>query len=403
MDFKDILLLVNVTATDDVYPTLIQHAREHKWRLAIEDRMVPPQGWRGDGAIVQAMDWPVVTRYVRSLVRRGIPVVNLVNSHIGNSLSTCAIDTRQVGEMAASHFRKCGFRHAAYFTMEWILGRKLVSDSFARAMKSCDTALWAWPLEAAEGQVNNRSAMAKWLKGKLRSAPKPIAVLCPNAYNAVNLLNTCLDVGISVPDDVAILSGHYDPMFCDCQSVPISGIEIDSRRQALEAAALLDRLIKGQAHTPEHILITPTGIVVRQSTDVLATENATLRKAFRFIRENISRPFGAAEIADHLAIPRVTLDRLFASELKRSAGAEIMRQRIERAKRLLSETDDTLADVASACGFCHASYLISAFKKAVGTTPRRYRHSPNGRQAPLRGPCRWNPSPPSMCGRTCGR
>ena len=371
--FRDILLLVNVTATDDVYPTLIQHAREHKWRLTIEDRMAPPRGWRGDGAIVQAMDWPVVTRYVRSLVRRGIPVVNLVNSHIGNSLSTCAIDTRQVGEMAASHFRECGFRHAAYFTMEWLCGRRLVSDSFARAMKSCDTALWAWPLEAAEGQINNRSAMAKWLKGKLRSAPKPIAVLCPNAYNAVNLLNTCLDVGISVPDDVAILSGHYEPMFCDCQAVPISGIEIDSRQQAREAAALLNRLINGQERSPKRILITPTRIIARQSTDVLATENELLRGALRFIRENLSRPIGAADIAGSLGIPRIRLDRLFAAELKRPAGAEIMRQRIAKAKRLLTETRDTLAAIAVDCGFCHASYFINAFKKATGSTPRRYR------------------------------
>ena len=97
MEFKDILLLVNVTATDDVYPTLIQHAREHHWRLTIEDRMAPPQGWRGDGAIVQAMDWPVVTRYVKSLMRRGIPVVNLINSRIGDSMPSCIIDMRQIG------------------------------------------------------------------------------------------------------------------------------------------------------------------------------------------------------------------------------------------------------------------------------------------------------------------
>ena len=118
MEHKDILLLVNVTATDDVYPTLIQHAREHKWRLTIEDRMAPPQGWRGDGAIVQAMDWPVIANYVRSLRRRGIPVVNLINSRIGDSMPSCTIDIRQVGKMAAAHFREHGFRHAAFFTME---------------------------------------------------------------------------------------------------------------------------------------------------------------------------------------------------------------------------------------------------------------------------------------------
>ena len=373
MDFRDILLLVNVTATDDVYPTLIQHAREHKWRLTIEDRMAPPRGWRGDGAIVQAMDWPVVTRYVKSLVHRGIPVVNIANTRIGDSIPSCTIDIQQVGKMAAAHFRERGFRHAAYFTMEWLHGRKLVADSLAKAMTECDTALWAWPLEASESLVYNRSAMVKWLKRKLRGAPKPIAVLCPNAYNAVTLLNVCLDMGLSVPDEVAILSAHYDPAFCDCQAVPISGIEIDTRRQAIEAATLLDRLIDGNAHANEHISIPPTSVVVQQSTDVLATENPILRQSFQFIRENLSRPFGAADIAKGLGVPRIRLDRLFAAELKRSVGKEILRQRIAKAKKMLDDTDATLAAIASECGFCHASYLINAFKKATGITPHHAR------------------------------
>ena len=36
--------------------------------------MAPPKGWRGAGAIVQAMDWPVISQYVKSLTKRGIPV-----------------------------------------------------------------------------------------------------------------------------------------------------------------------------------------------------------------------------------------------------------------------------------------------------------------------------------------
>ncbi|MBQ6330200.1 MAG: helix-turn-helix transcriptional regulator, partial [Kiritimatiellae bacterium] len=87
-------------------------------------------------------------------------------------------------------------------------------------------------------------------------------------------------------------------------------------------------------------------------------------------------PFGAAEIAAALEVPRIRLDRLFAAELNRSAGKEILRQRLAKAKQLLVETDDTLAAIASSCGFCHASYLINAFKKATGTTPHRYRRNP---------------------------
>ena len=373
MGFKDILILVNVTATDNVYPTLIQYAREHGWRLTIEDRMAPPKGWRGDGAIVQAMDWPVISRYVKSLAKRGIPVVNLVNSKVGHSLPSCVVDIRKAAEATAAHFLERGFSHAVYFAMEWLSSRDVSFAVFAKAIKGCKVQKWVWPEEARGHRVNDRAAMTKWLIGKLRGAERPLAVFCPNPYNAVTFLNVCLDAGISVPDEVAVMCDAYDPAFCDCQSVPITGIEYDTRRQALEGAALLDRLIDGDKTGPKRIVIPPKRIVVQQSTDVIATKNELLRAALRFIRENIGRPFGAAEIATSLGVPRIRLDRLFAAELRRSAGKEILRQRLAKAKQLLTETDDTLGAIASSCGFCHASYLVNAFKKATGTTPRRYR------------------------------
>ena len=373
MEFREILLLVNVTATDNVYPTLIQYAREHRWRLTIEDRMAPPKGWRGDGAIVQAMDWPVTSQYVKSLTKRGIPVVNLVNSKAGHSLPSCVVDIRKASEAAAEHYLERGFSRAVYFAMEWLSSRDVSFAQFASAMKGCDVQKWAWPDEAHGRRVNDRAAMIKWLIGKLRGVERPLAVLCPNPYNAVTFMNVCLDAGIAVPDEVAVMCDAYDPAFCDCQAVPITGIEYDTRRQALEGAALLDRLIDGVKGGPTRIVIPPTRIVVQQSTDVIATKNPLLRQALRFIRENIGRPFGAAEIAAALEVPRIRLDRLFAAELNRSAGKEILRQRLAKAKQLLTETDDTLDAIASSCGFCHASYLVNAFKKATGTTPHHYR------------------------------
>ena len=382
MEFRDILILVNATATDNVYPTLIQYAREHGWRLTIEDRMAPPKGWRGDGAIVQAMDWPVISRYVKSLANRGIPVVNLVNSKVGHSLPSCVIDIRKSSETAAAHFLERGFTHAVYFAMEWLSSRDMSFAVFAKAMKGCDVQKWVWPEEARGRRVNDRAAMTKWLIGRLHGAERPLAVMCPNPYNAVTFLNVCLDAGIAVPDEVAVMCDAYDPAFCDCQSVPITGVEYDTRRLALEGAALLDRLIDGNKTGPKRIVIPPTRIVVQQSTDVIATKNALLRRALRFIRENIGRPFGAAEIAAALEVPRIRLDRLFAAELRRPVGKEILRQRLAKAKQLLAETDDTLDAIASSCGFCHASYLVNAFKKATGSTPHHYRRGKRKPTAP---------------------
>ena len=373
MKHKDILLLVNVTATDDVYPTIIQYAKEHGWRLTIEDRIAPPDGWRGDGTIVEAMDIPVIARYLKSLRRKGVPVVNLTDSRIARCIPSCTIDTSSVCRLASEHFRERGFTHTAFFSMEWVYGRKMQFSGFAKAWGTAHVSKWIWPESAKDYNINNRAAMLKWIKGIIAEAPKPIAVFCVNSYNAVTLLNICLDMGLSVPEEIAILSAQYDPAFCDCQTVPISGIEIDSRRHATEAAVMLDGIIEQRNGIPNHILIKPEGIKVQQSTNVLASESPMIRNAFRFIRENLSHPFGAAEVAAHLGIPRIRLDRLFASELKRSVGSEILRQRISNVKRMLAESDAKIDLIAAETGFCHASYLIKAFKKAVGITPHRFR------------------------------
>lgn len=372
MAHKDILLLVNVTATDDVYPTIIQYAREHGWRLTIEDRMAPPDGWRGDGVIAQATDAPAFSRYLQILRRKKIPVVTLTRARCAKNLASCLLDTPAASVLAAAHLKERGFTQAVCFSMEWVYGRKILADAFRNAW-SGEFRNWIWPEEAPRLRINDRAAMVRWLKDRLRSAPRPLAVFCPNSYNAVMMLNICLDQNIAVPEEVAIISNCYDPAFCDCQAVPISGVEFNTRLHAREGAMLLDRLIDSDPYISARISIPPSGLVIQQSTDVLATEDPLLRQALRFIRENITRPFGAAEIADALKIPRIRLDRCFAAALRRSPGKEIVRQRIERARRLLAETDLTLDAVAADCGFCHASYLINTFKRKTGTTPHRFR------------------------------
>lgn len=47
--------------------------------------------------------------------------------------------------------------------------------------------------------------------------------------------------------------------------------------------------------------------------------------------------------------------------------------RIQRACRALSETQDTLASIASETGFTDQSHFTRTFKQIVGTTPAHYR------------------------------
>jgi AraC family transcriptional regulator len=53
----------------------------------------------------------------------------------------------------------------------------------------------------------------------------------------------------------------------------------------------------------------------------------------------------------------------------------LMRLRIERAQRLLSETGTSIAEIAFACGFANQEHLTRLFKRSCGSTPAAYRKS----------------------------
>ena len=136
---------------------------------------------------------------------------------------------------------------------------------------------------------------------------------------------------------------------------------------------LLKRLMDGDRSAPKEVLVPPDRLVVNESSDAYAVGSPNLRRALAIIRNNLSRPLGAKQIAAEMGVSHATLDRLFASELGRSAGSEILRRRLMKAKRLLSSTNMKLSAVAAECGFCHASHLVKTFSEAEGTTPGAWR------------------------------
>jgi len=78
-------------------------------------------------------------------------------------------------------------------------------------------------------------------------------------------------------------------------------------------------------------------------------------------------------VVRHLTLSRRALELRFRRAVGRSIHAEIEHVRLERARRLLLETNITVAQVAEASGFAAASYFSRAFHKKYGISPTEYR------------------------------
>jgi LacI family transcriptional regulator len=89
------------------------------------------------------------------------------------------------------------------------------------------------------------------------------------------------------------------------------------------------------------------------------------------------------EVARRLAVSRRWLERHFKRVVGHSPHEELQRCRLERAKKMLLDTDLDAVRIAAASGFGSASYFNTFFRKLTGMTPLTFRGNQRvGRAAP---------------------
>jgi AraC-like DNA-binding protein len=95
--------------------------------------------------------------------------------------------------------------------------------------------------------------------------------------------------------------------------------------------------------------------------------------AERLLASNIDHPPSMPEIARRLGVGYSHLRRKFRICTGLSPKRYLQRMRLERARRLLGSTTDSLDKIAERIGFCSAFHLSAAFKKEFGLPPRHWR------------------------------
>jgi len=356
---------------------IAQYAKEHSWNLLIMDRLGHhPVVWKGDGVLATIRSDPVVFTHIRKFIDSGLPVVDLTESRPEVDVPRVTSDHTEIGRIAGRHFAERNFRHLAWFSTAWGNVHSMRYAGFAET-SPVKPERWVVCEECARsGLSTDWPAFLQWIRNRFRTAPKPLAFLCYDETDAARLLYAASEIGISVPEDVAILSIGNDPLVCENQSVPLSSIDQNLYRGGYEAAAMLDRLMRRKSHARvETIRVPPVGVVTRQSTDVLAVADPEARRVIKFATEHLGEKTGALQISQALGIPRARLDECLRKEFGHSVSTQIRKMRFAKACALLHTTDMTVGEIAAQTGFCHQAHLTNAFRQMFGTTPNVWRKS----------------------------
>jgi LacI family transcriptional regulator len=354
-----------------------RYALEHgPWSVQFEARALdslPPKwlrNWHGDGVISRTLG----LKTARTLQETRLPLVEMLgNPRIG--VAQVRGDCEVMGWMAAEHFINNGFRHFGYFTYEETPFVKVHRDPFCQVLaeKGEDCHIFDAPSvkePISRWDERQRPRIAKWL----RSLPCPIGIFTLGDTHAVRLLDICRELGIAVPEQMAILGVGNDPVICETLRPTLSSFDLDPRRIGYEAARLLDRKMAGKPAN-EVILVPPSHIAVRQSTDAVVVNDPDMVQAMRFIRDFACTGIDVGRLAEEVGLSLSVLERRFRQHLGRTPKSEIMRIQIDHARRLLAQTDANCQTVAKKSGFHSLTYFTSAFRRETGMTPNAYRRT----------------------------
>jgi LacI family transcriptional regulator len=199
----------------------------------------------------------------------------------------------------------------------------------------------------------------------------------------VEILQACHNVGLRVPEDIAVLGVDDDDVACLTARPQMSSIVLPTEAIGKRVATAIDEQLRrnrGRPFATREEFLPPLGITVRRSTEVLAIDDAEVVTAIRYIRENCHRAINATDVVRAVSVNRRRLERRFKTLLTTTISDEICQSRLALTKRLLVQTDHSMAKIASVCGYSDLRHLESVFKREQGLSPTMYRRRTRGEE-----------------------
>ncbi|MBN8631721.1 MAG: GlxA family transcriptional regulator [Rhodobacterales bacterium] len=97
--------------------------------------------------------------------------------------------------------------------------------------------------------------------------------------------------------------------------------------------------------------------------------NEHLKRAIAMMEEAIESPMSPSLIAEELGISTRQLERLFGRYLNSSPKHYFMELRLNRAQNLLVQSEQSVTEIAMACGFQSTSHFSKVYRSHFGRSP----------------------------------
>ena len=314
-------------------------------------------------------------------VARQLPTVVVGCSEFQEGVSTLAIDEIAVASLAASVLTERGFKSVAFVGHMGHRRSAARQAAFCDALRSKGIAPFLFLTPDLSGQEPTTAEDLRHLRQKIRhwivSLPHRTGLYAINDCLAYECCRAALELGRSVPEQLAIIGTNDDELLCRISNPGLSSIRIPFEKMGHDAAAELVRLLRererGKAAEVRHRKFEPTGLIMRESSNTFVVSDPVVGEAVQFIQNNFATPINVESVIKALKVSRSVLERRFREDLGVTPLMHLRRTRIERARELLCDGSQSIQSVGRQCGFSSAIRFATVFKEHIGVTPSQFR------------------------------
>jgi len=322
--------------------------------------------WNVDAIIAQIDELDL-----EELKNLNIPVVIQNNKKRIPGVVNLTGDYMALGAMAADYFMTLGYESFAYFGTRNTVWSRERHEGYTRRLEATGYSVntfWE-DNDTAEDWVHNLDAIGNWLK----RLPKNTAIFACNDYHALTISETCRFVGISVPDDLAILGVDNDELLCNISTPPLSSMIIDAEKGGYVVGKVIDEMLADPGKEPFNIILPPQQIITRESTKKYVVRDKYVAVAIDFIEKNYFTKITVSDILELVPISRRVFERRFKTAVGSSIYSFICNYRVEKVAELLLTTNRSIEDIAISCGFENGRNISRIFTSIKGMTPSEFR------------------------------
>jgi DNA-binding LacI/PurR family transcriptional regulator len=200
-------------------------------------------------------------RIIRALDKAKIPVVLLDRCYLPfperSQHDLVGVDNFRAGYIATAHLLGLGARRLAF------LGEQLAANTVDARIAGFNEALRGRGVAQEHNLVFRGNPQDESMVRLLLEQLRPEAIVCANDLTAARLMQTLLDLGVSIPDEVRIV-GMDDVKYASLLPVPLTTVHQDCAGIGMVAmATMLERI--EHPELPFRDLLVPTRLVVRRS------------------------------------------------------------------------------------------------------------------------------------------